>query len=241
MSGASGLGRDAYAEMHEALEAAGCPIVYSLCQYGWDAVWEWGAAAGGNLWRTTGDIRPSWDSIYAIVQMQNGLAAHAGPGHWNDPDMPEVGNGDLSLAESRAHFSWWAMLAAPLIAIDQDPLGKQGTRACADGEMEVWTRPLADGALAVAIFNVGSSRDARPCHIDSCMARSRRATCGRTSRPRSAMPCRSHLAATTCCCCALPAHADGLVPQVASGGGVGKAFCPPPRRNRPRCRRRFRA
>lgn len=180
--------RNAYAEMHQALEATGRPIVYSLCQYGWDAVWEWGAAVGGNLWRTTGDIRPTWDSIYAIAQMQAGLAAYAGPGHWNDPDMLEVGNGGLTLAEDRAHFSWWAMLAAPLIAgndlstmtpnvaailtnreviaVDQDPLGKQGTRAYADGEMEVWMRPLAGGALAVAIFNVGSDRNVRPYHVD---------------------------------------------------------------------------
>jgi len=180
--------REAYAKMHEALEATGRPIVYSLCNYGWDAVWEWGPKVGGNLWRTTGDIKPNWDRIYTIVQMQAGLAAYAGPGHWNDPDMLEVGNGDLTLAEDRSHFSWWAMLAAPLIAgndlsnmqpevakiltnreviaVDQDPLGKQGTRAYSDGEMEVWTRRLADGALAVAVFNVGPDRRARPFHID---------------------------------------------------------------------------
>ncbi len=180
--------RDAYARMHKALQATGRPMVYSLCQYGWDAVWEWGASVGGNLWRTTGDITPDWNRIYTIAEMQDGLAKYAGPGHWNDPDMLEVGNGKLTLAENRAHFSWWAMLAAPLIAgndlahmtpainailtnheviaVDQDPLGHQGTRAYADGEMEVWTRPLVGGALALAIFNVGPDRDVHPYHIE---------------------------------------------------------------------------
>lgn len=180
--------RDAYAQMHRALAATGRPIVYALCQYGWDDVWQWGAQVGGNLWRTTGDIKANWESIYTIAEMQAGLAAHAGPGHWNDPDMLEVGNGQLTLAENRAHFSWWAMLAAPLIAgndlahmtpqiaailtnreviaIDQDALGEQATRAYADGEMEVWTRHLAGGALAVAVFNVGPDRDVHPYHLD---------------------------------------------------------------------------
>ncbi len=178
----------AYLKMHRALQATGRPIVYSLCQYGWDSVWRWAPQVGGNLWRTTGDIKPEWDRIYAIVSMQAGLSAYAGPGHWNDPDMLEVGNGKLTLAEDRAHFSWWAMLAAPLIAgndlahmkpqvlevltnraviaVDQDALGKQGQRVYADGEMEVWTRSLKDGALAVAVFNLGSSRFNYPFHLD---------------------------------------------------------------------------
>lgn len=182
----------AYHTMHDALLATGRPIVFSLCQYGWDAAWEWapGPGIGGNLWRTTGDITPTWDRIYAIASQQAGLASYAGPGHWNDPDMLEVGNGKLTAEENRAHFSWWAMLAAPLlagndlahmpsdvkavltqravIAIDQDPLGKQATRAYAEGETEVWTRPLQNGALAIAIFNVGSDRHAgtHPFHLD---------------------------------------------------------------------------
>lgn len=173
---------DAYAAMRTALNEAGRPIVYSLCQYGMDAVWEWGAdpKVGANLWRTTGDIAPHGEFVYAIATMQAGLANYAGPGHWNDPDMLEVGNGDLTDAENRTHFSWWAMLAAPLlagndlahmkpevkavltrrevIAVDQDALGKQGTRAYTEGEVEVWTRPLSHGALAVAVFNVGDNR-----------------------------------------------------------------------------------
>jgi len=179
----------AYDKMSKALKATGRPIVFSLCQYGWDAPWEWAPALGGNLWRTTGDIDPHWDRIYAILSQQDGLAKYAGPGHWNDPDMLEVGNGKLSLAENRAHFSMWAMLAAPLlagndlphmkpeikailtssdvIAIDQDKLGKQGTRAYSDGEVEVWTRHLSGGALAVAVLDAGDARySTHPFHLD---------------------------------------------------------------------------
>ena len=179
----------AYDKMGKALKSTGRPIVYSLCQYGWDAPWEWAPALGGNLWRTTGDIDPTWDRMYAIVSQQAGLEKYAGPGHWNDPDMLEVGNGKLSLAENRAHFSYWAMLAAPLlagndltamkpeikailtnrevIAIDQDKLGKQGFRAYSDGEVEVWARHLSGGALAVAVVNVGSDRQAtHPFHLN---------------------------------------------------------------------------
>jgi len=179
----------AYDKMDKALKATGRPIVLSLCQYGWDAVWEWAPALGGNLWRTTGDISPHWDRVYAILSQQDGLAKYAGPGHWNDPDMLEVGNGKLSLAENRSHFSMWAMLAAPLlagndlpnmkpeikailtnadvIAIDQDKLGKQGTRAYSDGEVEVWTRHLSGGALAVAVLAAGDTRySTHPFHLD---------------------------------------------------------------------------
>jgi alpha-galactosidase len=170
----------AYGKMGRALKATGRPIVYSLCQYGWDSPWEWAPALGGNLWRTTGDVQANWGSIYGIISQQAGLAKYSGPGHWNDPDMLEVGNGKLTLAENRAHFSMWAMLAAPLlagndlpdmkpeikeiltnrevIAIDQDRLGKQGTRAYADGEVEGWTRHLSGGAVAVAVLNAGSDR-----------------------------------------------------------------------------------
>ena len=179
----------AYDKMGKALKATGRPIVYSLCQYGWDAPWEWAPALGGNLWRTTGDINPHWDRIYAILSQQAGLEKYAGPGHWNDPDMLEVGNGKLTPAENRAHFSMWAMLAAPLlagndlpnmkpeikailtnrdvVAIDQDRLGEQASRAYSDGEVEVWTRHLSGGALAVAVLAAGDSRFAtHPFHLD---------------------------------------------------------------------------
>jgi alpha-galactosidase len=178
----------AYDKMSKALKATGRPIVLSLCQYGWDSVWEWAPALGGNLWRTTGDITPQWDRIYTILEQQDGLARYAGPGHWNDPDMLEVGNGKLSLAENRAHFTMWAMLAAPLlagndlphmkpeinailtnrdvIAIDQDPLGKQARHAYSVGEVEVWTRELKDGAIAIAILDAGSDLySTHPFHL----------------------------------------------------------------------------
>jgi alpha-galactosidase len=169
----------AYVKMGKALKATGRPIVFSLCQYGWDAPWEWAPALGGNLWRTTDDINPTWDRIYAILSQQEGLEKYAGPGHWNDPDMLEVGNGKLTLAENRTHFSMWAMLAAPLlagndlphmkpeikailtnrdvIAIDQDALGKQGSRIYSDGEVDVWTRHLSGGAMAIAILNAADN------------------------------------------------------------------------------------
>jgi len=182
----------AYEKMGKALKAAtaktGRPIVFSLCQYGWDSPWEWAPALGGNLWRTTGDVEAKWQSIYDIVSQQSGLESYAGPGHWNDPDMLEVGNGKLTLAENRSHFTWWAILASPLlagndlpnmkpeikailtnkdaIAINQDALGKQGKKAYSDGEVEVWTRELKGGGLAIAVVNVGSDRVAtHPFHL----------------------------------------------------------------------------
>jgi alpha-galactosidase len=178
----------AYEKMGKALKATGRPIVYSLCQYGWDAVWEWAPALGGNLWRTTGDIRPAWDSVYSILSQQEGLQSYAGPGHWNDPDMLEVGNGKLTMRENRSHFSMWAMLAAPLlagndlpnmkpeikeiltkkdvIAIDQDKLGKQASRIYSEGEVDVWERDLEGGAKAIAVLNAGSDRvSTHPFHL----------------------------------------------------------------------------
>ena len=179
----------AYEKMGKALKDTGRPIVFSLCQYGWDAPWEWAPALGGNSWRTTGDIDAHWDRIYTILEQQAGLEKYAGPGHWNDPDMLEVGNGKLTSAENRAHFSMWAMLAAPLlagndlpnmkpeikailtnravIAIDQDKLGKQASRIYADGEVEVWTRHLSGGAFAIAVLAAGDSRySTHPFHLD---------------------------------------------------------------------------
>jgi alpha-galactosidase len=172
---ATQLMKDAYEKMHKALLATGRPIVYSFCQYGWDAVWEWGPSLGANLWRTTGDINPTWDRMTLIGFSQAGLAKYAGPGHWNDPDMLEVGNGKLTLEENRLHMSLWALLAAPLlagndlsqmkpetsailtnrevIAIDQDPLGKQGDRVSEVGPVEIWAKSLKGGDKAVGLFN----------------------------------------------------------------------------------------
>jgi alpha-galactosidase len=169
---ASRMMRDAYAKMHEALVRTGRPIVYSICQYGSDAVWEWGAEVGGNLWRTTDDISDSFRSMALIGFSQAGLEKYAGPGHWNDPDMLEIGNGGMLPDEYRTQMSLWAILAAPLlagndlskmdettksilmnrevIAVDQDSLGRQGFRL---GPLQIWVRPLSGGAKALAIFN----------------------------------------------------------------------------------------
>jgi alpha-galactosidase len=166
---------DAYIKMRDALRGTGRPIVYSLCQYGDDAVWEWGTSVGGNLWRTTGDINDHYARMEEIGFGQAGLARFAGPGHWNDPDMLEVGNGGMNTDEYRTHMSLWAILAAPLlagndlstmtpetvalltnkevIAIDQDRAGRQGDRVSAVGPVEIWVRSLADGSKAVGIFN----------------------------------------------------------------------------------------
>ncbi len=171
--------QQAYEKMHQALLNTHRPIVYSLCQYGWAAVWNWGPKVGGNLWRTTGDISDNYDRMSLIGFSQAGLAKYAAPGHWNDPDMLEVGNGRMKPDEYRTHMSLWAMLAAPLlagndlskmddttksilmnkevIAVDQDALGVQGDRVHATGPFEVWMKPLQDGSKAVALFNRSES------------------------------------------------------------------------------------
>jgi alpha-galactosidase len=167
--------RAIYQRMGDILERCGRPIVFSLCEYGMQEVWTWAPKVAGNLWRTTGDISDNWKSMSEIGFNQGRLAPFAGPGHWNDPDMLEVGNGGMTPDEYRTHFSLWCMLAAPLmagndlarmsagtrdiltnrevIAIDQDALGREATRVLDDAGVEVWTRPLADGALAVGLFN----------------------------------------------------------------------------------------
>jgi alpha-galactosidase len=169
----------AYAKMGEALEHSGRKILYSLCQYGNLDVGEWGEKVSGNLWRTTGDIRDSWASMARIgFEQQIEREKYAGPGHWNDPDMLEIGNGGMTDIEYQTHMSLWSLLAAPLlagndlrdmspnigailmnkevIAIDQDKLGKQGVRVAKEGDLEVWARPLADGGHAVGLFNRGA-------------------------------------------------------------------------------------
>jgi alpha-galactosidase len=168
-----------YQIMGDALRTSGRPIVFSLCQYGAEDVQTWGANVGGNLWRTTGDIQDNWNSMSHIgFDQQIPLTSYAGPGHWNDPDMMEVGNGGMTSDEYKTHFSLWAILAAPLIAgndvrnlsddtkaillnkdviaIDQDPLGAEGTRISKDADAEVWAKPLANHAYAIALFNRGA-------------------------------------------------------------------------------------
>ena len=164
-----------YRKMHAALMATDRPIVFSLCQYGLEAVWRWGASVGGNLWRTTDDISDSYDRMSVIGFDQNGLGPFAGPGHWNDPDMLEVGNGHMTHDEYLTHMSLWCILAAPLlagndlskmtpetlailnnpdvVAVDQDPLGTEGRRLRQEGPFELWMKLLADGSRAVGLFN----------------------------------------------------------------------------------------
>ncbi|MGI5441579.1 NPCBM/NEW2 domain-containing protein [Streptomyces shenzhenensis] len=163
-----------YTTMRDALRATGRPIVYSICEWGENKPWEW-AADLGQLWRTTGDISDSWGSMLSILKQNLPLAPYAGPGHWNDPDMLEVGNGGMTDTEYRTHFSMWSIMAAPLligtdlrtaspatfdilgnkevIAVDQDPLGRQGTVVSSEGGRWVVAKEMRDGSRAVALFN----------------------------------------------------------------------------------------
>jgi len=185
--------RASYANIRGALDASGRPIVLSICEWGKNQPWLWGKEVGGNLWRTTGDIQDRWagqqkwgdgtccsNGMLDIVDQQVGIGSYAGPGHWNDPDMLEVGNGGMNTMEYRSHFSLWAILAAPLIAgndlrtmppeirdiltnkeviaVDQDPLGREGRRVAKDGDLEIWAKQMKDGSRAVVLLNRGSSQ-----------------------------------------------------------------------------------
>ena len=171
-----------YTLMRNALADSGRPIVFSICEWGSTKPWLW-AGSIGNLWRATGDIQDCWDckkqwggnGVTQIIDLMDGLESYAGPGHWNDPDMLEVGNGGMTKEEYRAHFSMWAMFSAPLlagndisnmtadtkeillnkevIAIDQDPLGHQARRVKKTGDLEIWSKQLQDGGRAVVLLN----------------------------------------------------------------------------------------
>jgi len=173
-----------YTLMRDALAATGRPIVFSICEWGSTKPWLW-AGPIGNMWRATGDIQDCWNckkdwggnGVLQILDLMDPIYSYAGPGHWNDADMLEVGNGGMTTAEYRAHFSMWALFAAPLIAgndmahmtpeigeillnkdviaIDQDPMGIQGHRVHKDGSLEVWSKQLADGGRAVVLLNRG--------------------------------------------------------------------------------------
>jgi alpha-galactosidase len=177
-----------YTLMRDALYKAGRPIVFSLCEWGSNKPWTW-AKDIGHLWRSCGDIGNTWNfmeagngsayggSVIGNLDLQNGLEKYAGPGHWNDPDMLEVGNGALTTEEEKSHFTLWCMLAAPLmagndlrhmspetqhiltnkdvIAIDQDPLGQQGYRAGFNQDLEIFVKPLQGGDTAICLFNRG--------------------------------------------------------------------------------------
>jgi len=169
----------AYRKMHDALLKTGRPIVFSLCQYGMDRVWAWGPGVGGNLWRTTEDISDDYGRMAYIGFGQEGLDRFGGPGHWNDPDMLEIGNGKMTHDEYLTHMSLWCILAAPLlagndlskmtaetleiltnpevVAVDQDQAGIQGYPVAQEGPLDVWVKPLWDGGKAVGLFNRGES------------------------------------------------------------------------------------
>jgi alpha-galactosidase len=172
----------AYKTMHDALQECGRPIVFSICEWGDNKPWEWGKGIG-HLWRTTADIRDCFDctinwgglGVLQILDKQAGLEEYAGPGHWNDPDMLEIGNGGQTITEYRTHFSLWCMLAAPLmagndlrsmddgirelltnkevIAVNQDTLGFQGFRFIDYGDLEVWVKALSGGDAAFCFLN----------------------------------------------------------------------------------------
>jgi alpha-galactosidase len=169
---------DRYSAMRDALAATGRPIVYSLCEWGVNEPWTW-AGDVGNLWRTTGDISDNWSSLKSIINQNAPLDEAAHPGAWNDPDMLEVGNGGMTDTEYKTHFSLWAEMASPLlvgtdlrratpqtmsillnkdvIAIDQDSLGVQGRVVKSDGTHQVFAKPLANGDVAVALYNSGDT------------------------------------------------------------------------------------
>jgi alpha-galactosidase len=176
--------------MRDALRDTGRPIVYSINPNSFHAItgstYDWGEVA--DLWRTTEDLLDIWQNgnvnsypmgVGNVVDINAPLAAQAGPGHWNDPDMLVVGRPGLSLTESRSHFTLWALMAAPLmagndirtmsadvsavlrnerlLAVNQDPLGAGGRRVRDDGATEVFAKALSDGSVAVGLFNRGDS------------------------------------------------------------------------------------
>jgi alpha-galactosidase len=174
--------QSSYETMRDALAKSGRPIVFSICEWGSTKPWLW-AGPVGNLWRSTGDIVDKWDGkekwggngLVQILDLQDGIESYAGPGHWNDPDMLEVGNGGMTNVEYHSHFSLWCLMAAPLmagndlehmsdatkeiltnkelIAVDQDTAGIQAKRVHKDKGLEVWVKQMSDGSRAVGLLN----------------------------------------------------------------------------------------
>jgi alpha-galactosidase len=164
-----------YTTMRQAIDKTGRQMLYSICEWGTSQPWEW-ASGIGQLWRTTGDITDNWSSVQSIIASNVALAEYAGPGHWNDPDMLEVGNGGMSATEYRTHMAMWSVMAAPLIigtdlrtasaetlsilenrdiiAINQDSLGKQASLVNDDGNGRlVLAKPLSNGDTAIVLYN----------------------------------------------------------------------------------------
>ena len=185
----------AYQLMRDALQATGRPIFFSMCEWGDNHPWRW-AKGIGDSWRIGPDIWCSFDSTHVFptyiqcsiidcINRNDSLRSYAGPGHWNDPDMLEAGNG-LSVNQDRAHFTMWCMMASPLIlgndvrnmsdetkailtnrdliAIDQDKLGVQGLRFLIREGLEYWFKPLSNGDWAMTIFN--PTRQSLSCSLN---------------------------------------------------------------------------
>lgn len=177
--------KGAYQTMRDAIHAAGRPILFSICEWGNNQPWEWGAEMG-HMWRATGDIINCWDceigfgswaslGVWEIIRKREGIRSYSGPGHWNDFDMMEVGNG-MSDGEDRVHFAMWVMLASPLImgndvrnasldtreiltnkeviAINQDSLGIMAFMHSNEGGFEIWAKPLANDEWALVFVNM---------------------------------------------------------------------------------------
>ncbi|XP_040245982.1 alpha-galactosidase isoform X6 [Aegilops tauschii subsp. strangulata] len=165
-----------YNRMSEALMNSGRDVFFSLCEWGVDDPATW-AGSFANSWRTTEDIKNTWESMTDNADKNDKWAPYAGPGGWNDPDMLEVGNGGMTIEEYRSHFSIWALVKAPLIlgcdvssmtpetkdiisnqnviAVNQDKLGVQGRKVQQDGELEVWAGRLSRGRVALVLWNRG--------------------------------------------------------------------------------------
>ena len=178
-----------YTAMSKALRNSGRDIVFSICMWEYK---DWMPKIA-NLWRTTFDIGPAWISqswyrgVYEIIDANNKYWQIAKPGHWNDPDMLEVGNNGLSYEEQRSQMTMWSIMAAPImissdvrkmsnetkelylnkdmIAINQDSLGVQGHRISDKNGKQVWTKPLQNGDLAVALLNNNSSTQTVECNF----------------------------------------------------------------------------
>jgi len=167
-----------YPVMRDALNHTGKSIFYSMCEWGVDDPATW-APAVGNSWRTTGDISDSWSSMIGKADQNDQWWKYAAPGGWNDPDMLEIGNGGMTDAEYRTHFSLWCLMKAPLligcdvtqlstqtyqilsatevIAVSQDSLGVQGHKVYSGNNLEVWAGPLSGGSYAAVLLNRGDS------------------------------------------------------------------------------------
>ncbi len=191
-----GSAKEVYSKMSKALLDTGRPIVFSICEWGDHSPWEWGRSVG-HLWRTTYDIGQCWEKkgnlgVIDIIDAQNGLEEYSGPGGWNDPDMLRIGSKCLTYEEQKSHFSFWALLNAPLMAgndirnmteevrgiltnkevigINQDPLGSQGFKFCDEGDLEYWRKELADGSLALILLNRSSKPVVMKLSLDNLIS-----------------------------------------------------------------------